>query len=127
MGLVLTSDQFFVAIVHCGKLITEDNMEVFLSALAKDREFLIELETVPSDLITKIQKIPYVLEASIQDTTLNIKVSRQGDYRKNLSTFLIDQHVIPLRIEEKSLSLEEAFVTITQENIEIFTGIGATA
>jgi ABC-2 type transport system ATP-binding protein len=113
-----------VAIMHHGKLITEDNMEVFLSALAKDREFLIELETVPSDLITKIQNIPYVLEASVQDTTLNIKVSRQGDYRKNLSTFLIEQHVIPLRIEEKSLSLEEAFVTITQENIEIFTGIG---
>ena len=44
--------------------------------------------------------------------------------RKNISKYLIGENLVPLRIEEKSLSLEDAFVTITRENIDMFTGIG---
>jgi hypothetical protein len=32
---------------------------------------------------------------------------------------------VPLAIQEKSLSLEEAFVTITQENVQLLAGLGA--
>jgi hypothetical protein len=32
------------------------------------------------------------------------------------------EHLVPLRIQEKALSLEEAFVTITQENVGLLAG-----
>ena len=53
-----------------------------------------------------------------------MKVPKEGDQRKYLSKYLIEQKLVPLRIEEKTMSLEEAFVTITRENIDLFTGIG---
>jgi hypothetical protein len=56
-----------------------------------------------------------------------VKVPKSGDYRKELSRFLIGCNLVPLAIQEKFISLEEAFVTITQENINLFTGIGGRA
>jgi len=48
-------------------------------------------------------------------------VPKDGDFRRQISEYLIRKNHVPLRIQEKALSLEEAFVTITRENIEMFT------
>jgi hypothetical protein len=47
-----------------------------------------------------------------------VRLSKQGDFRRALSEQLIRMDLVPLRIQEKVPSLEEAFVTITQENID---------
>jgi hypothetical protein len=49
--------------------------------------------------------------------TTEVKIARQGDNRRALSEFLIKLGLVPLSLEEKVPSLEEAFVTITQENV----------
>jgi hypothetical protein len=41
-----------------------------------------------------------------------------------VSEFLIGQHLVPLRIQERTVSLE-AFITITQENVERLASEGA--
>ena len=113
-----------VAIIYGGKLMAEDQMKSLLSSLAKDREIHVDLEELPAGLPGKVKALEFVQDASGQEKTLIVKVPKTGDYRKALSKFLIDQNLVPLSIQEKSLSLEEAFVTITKENINLFAGIG---
>lgn len=113
-----------VAIIYNGRLLAEDNMSSLLAKLIKDREILIDLESLPPDLADSIKQLPFVLDTTTRDNTLVIKVSKKGDFRKDISAYLIKKDLVPLRIEEKALSLEEAFVTITNENIDMFTEIG---
>lgn len=113
-----------VAIVFQGKLVAEDRMQSLLAALTRDREIYIDLESIPSGLCEKLKALSFVEDVSVNGNTLAVKVPREGDQRKNISKYLIGENLVPLRIEEKSISLEDAFVTITRENIDMFTGIG---
>lgn len=113
-----------VAIIFGGKLMAEDQMKRLLTTLAKDREIHVDLEELPADLPEKVKSLNFVQGAIGQEKTLVVKVTKTGDYRKELSKYLIDQNLVPLSIQEKSLSLEEAFVTITKENINMFARIG---
>ena len=88
------------------------------------REAAVAVEELPVDLPAKIKSLGFVQDATGQEKTLVVKVPKTGDFRKELSKYLIDQNLVPLSIQEKSLSLEEAFVTITKENIDLFAGIG---
>ena len=113
-----------VAIIFRGRLLAEDRMEQLLSTLAKDREIHVDLERVPADLPSKVAALDFAREAAWRGNTLVVKVTKTGDSRRALSKYLIDQNLVPLGIQERSLSLEEAFVTITSENVDLFAGMG---
>jgi ABC-2 type transport system ATP-binding protein len=116
-----------VGIISRGRLVAEDNMQALLARISKDREIHVELESIPPGLAARLRDLPSVLGCAVDGNTLVIKVPKEGDYRKPVSEFLINQHLVPLRIQERTVSLEEAFITITQENVERLTGEGASA
>ncbi len=116
-----------VAIIFRGQLLAEDQMQSLLTSLTKDREIHVDLESLPADLAAQVKSLGFVVEAQARGNTLVVKVPKTGDYRKELSRFLIGKNLVPLSIQEKFISLEEAFVTITQENINLFTSIGGRA
>ena len=113
-----------VAIIFNGKLLAEDNMDTLLLSLAHDREIDIDLENISEGLTKEIEKFDFVIKASVSGNTVTVKVSKEGDHRKALSQFLIKKGLVPLALKEKSISLEEAFVTITQDNVELLAGVG---
>jgi ABC-type multidrug transport system ATPase subunit len=115
-----------VAMLFRGKLMVEDTMANLLSRMTVDREIHVELESVPEGLPERLRKLPFVRDAAAQGETLIVKLAKQGDYRKALSEQLIGQGLVPLRIAEKIPSLEEAFITITQENIDSLARGGRT-
>ena len=106
-----------VAIISRGRLIAEDAMERILSRISSDREIRVELETVPAALPARVKGLPFVRDAAAAGTVLTVKIPREGDFRKPLAEFLISQGLVALSLAEKALSLEEAFITITQENV----------
>lgn len=114
-----------VAIISRGKLLAEDTMESLVARLFREREILVELEQVPADLPEALSKVPPVLGCTVEAATLLVRVPREGDHRKPISEFLIGRGLVPLRIQERAVSLEEAFVTITQENIASLVQEGA--
>jgi ABC-type multidrug transport system ATPase subunit len=116
-----------VAIIYQGRLLAEDQMDSLLGSLTKEREIHVDLESLPEDLPGAVRELPFVREAGGAGSTLVVKVPKKGDYRKELSAFLIGRGLVPLAIQEKSLSLEEAFVTITQENVQLLAGLGGRA
>ena len=113
-----------VAIIYGGRLLAEDRMEHLLSTLAKDREIHVDLEQVPADLPDRVAALDFARGVQRRGNTLAVKVAKTGDSRRALSKYLIDQDLVPLGIQEQSLSLEEAFVTITSENVDLFAGMG---
>ena len=113
-----------VAIIYRGTLLAEDRMANLLSTLARDREIHVDLGQVPADLPAKVKALDFVQDAVPRGNTLVVKVAKTGDSRRALSKFLIDQELVPLSLQEQSLSLEEAFVTITSENVDLFAGMG---
>ncbi len=115
-----------VAMLFRGKLMVEDTMANLLSRMTVDREIHVELESVPEGLPERLRKLPFVRDALAQGETLIVRLAKQGDYRKALSEQLIAQGLVPLRIAEKIPSLEEAFITITQENIDSLARGGRT-
>ena len=116
-----------VAIIFNGKLLAEDSMDVLLLKLARDREIDIDLEEIPAGLAEEIEKLDFVNSVSVTENTIAVKVPKEGDYRKDISRFLIKKELIPLQFKEKSISLEEAFVTITQDNVKLLAGVGGKA
>jgi len=113
-----------VAIISQGRLMAEDSMGSLLSRLTRDREIHVDLESIPPKLERRMKSLPSVLDCIARGNTLIVKVPKEGDFRKVVSEFLIGQSLVPLRIQEKTLSLEEAFITITQENVETLTTVG---
>lgn len=107
-----------VAILFRGKLVVEDMMVNLLSRMTVDREIHVELQSVPEGLPERLRELPFVRDAVRQGETLIVKLAKQGDFRKELSEGLIKLQLVPLRIEEKTPSLEDAFITITQERID---------
>jgi ABC-type multidrug transport system ATPase subunit len=107
-----------VAIIFEGRLLVEDTMSSLLSGLKVEREVHVELERVPEETPARIRELPFVRETVVQGNTLIVKVSPEGDFRRALSEALIRMDLVPLRIADKGPSLEEAFMTITQENID---------
>ena len=113
-----------VAIIYNGKLMVEDSMDGVLSCLSSDREILIELEKIPESLCDEIKGLPFVLDAFSQENKMAVKIVKDGDFRKEIASYLINKDIVPLSIQEKTMSLEEAFVTITKENIEFLSDKG---
>ncbi len=106
-----------VAIMFRGRLMVEDQMRSLLSRITVEREIRVELEDPPADLADRVRVLPFVSTAALQGRILVVKITREGDQRRALSEHLIRLGLVPLSLEEKVPSLEEAFVTITQENV----------
>lgn len=106
-----------VAILCRGRLLVEDAMGDILARAAPERVIEVELEAVPEGLAEAVRELPFVVGASASGATLAVAVSREGDFRKALSERLIARGLVPLRIAERTASLEEAFITVTQDNV----------
>jgi ABC-type multidrug transport system ATPase subunit len=115
-----------VAIIFRGRLMVEDTMRGLLSRMTVDREIHVELERVPDGLPALVKELPFVREATALGTTLVVRLAKHGDFRKALSERLFKLDLVPLRIEEKTPSLEEAFITITQEQVDSLARGGRT-
>lgn len=114
-----------VAIIFRGKLMVEDTMGEILDRVSPDREIHVDLESIPEGLPARMRELPFVLGVEASGNSLVVKVAKDGDYRKALSERLYAQGLVPLQIAEKAPSLEEAFITITQENIAALAKGGA--
>jgi ABC-type multidrug transport system ATPase subunit len=111
-----------VAIIARGRLLAEDAMATLLSRLTPEREIRVELEAIPQGLAEGMRKLPFVSGTEEIGTTFVVKVSREGDFRREVAQHLIGLGLVPLSISERQPSLEEVFVTITGETAARLAG-----
>lgn len=115
-----------IAIIYNGTLVAEGSMDVLLAKLIKQQKILIDVEGIPEGFIKEIQALDYVIDCTVNQLTLSVEVPMDRDYRRDLALFIFNKGLIPLRIQQNEASLEEAFITITRENIAKIAGKGGS-
>jgi len=107
-----------VAIIYKSNLIVEGRIDEILTSFSTGREIFIDVDQMQPGLIEAIRSLPFVVHCAAENLTLTIEVPKDRDYRRDIALFIFNKGLIPLRIQEKATSLEDAFITITQESIE---------
>ncbi|WP_422479083.1 ABC transporter ATP-binding protein [Pleomorphochaeta sp. DL1XJH-081] len=102
-----------IGIIHQGKMITENATNKIIDSIIPTKNFRIEIDSISDGLIGKFLELPFILDAKIDASAIVVSVEKEGDYRKAISSFLYDNGISPLLIQEQVKTLEEAFLSIT--------------
>lgn len=110
-----------VGIIHEGRLVAEDDMATLKAKAQQEREVTIELETVEPEIIAAIKNLPFVKENVVDERIITVKTDTAEDYRSQISRAIAQAGGTILSLQAKELSLEDAFVTITEQNLSMLT------
>lgn len=110
-----------VAIINQGKLLVEDTMENIKRRLTDTVVLDIEVDRDFVDFEEKLKGLPFVKGYLINGHLLEVELKTDRDYRIELSRFLYEKGFLVLTIKTREMSLEEAFITITQRNVSLLT------
>jgi len=108
-----------VAVMNNGRLLAEDRMKNLVRRLTEEIELEIELAEGTAPPMEALKRLDYINEASVGGKLVTVKMKSDRDYRPDVVRVLISGGYIPVGIREKSMSLEDAFVTITKDNISL--------
>jgi len=108
-----------VAIINEGRLLAEDKMENIKRKLTDVVELEVEVSEVKKEIMDALASFDFVKELKRDKNILSIKVKTDKDYRAEISKAVSQQGGIVLGIKIKEMSLEDAFITITQKNISL--------
>lgn len=108
-----------VAIINEGKLLAEDTMENLRRKLSKTVELEIELSQAKEEITKALSSFDFIQAIKQRENLLTLRVKSDQDYRAPISETISRQGGIVLGIKVKEMSLEEAFITITQKNISL--------
>jgi len=108
-----------VAIINKGKLLAEDTMDNLRRKLTDFMQLEVELTQVSKEIIDTLNSFDFVKEVNQKDNILFIKVTTDKDHRADVSAAIAKKGGVVLGIKTREMSLEEAFITITQKNISL--------
>jgi len=111
-----------VGIVNEGILLAEDKMENLKMRLSKEIEIEVELKKVIPEVIKALSSLDFVNKVAQEKNLLVVKVKTDRDHRDEIVRTISSQGGAILGLKLREMSLEEAFVTITQKNISSLAG-----
>jgi ABC-2 type transport system ATP-binding protein len=110
-----------VGIINKGRLLAEDTMDNLRKRLTDVVELEIELTEAKKKIIDTLAAFDFIKGLKKEENLLTIKVKADKDYRAQISEAISQQGGVVLGIKKKEMSLEEAFITITEKNISLLT------
>ena len=113
-----------VGIINQGKLLAEDNMDNIKRKLSDTVTIRIELNQEAQNLEPVLSNLPFIQAFQCKENKIEVQLKTDRDYRKDLSEAIFNSGYIILAMQAKEMSLEEAFITITQQNISLLTNRG---
>lgn len=116
-----------VGIISKGHLLAEDTMADLKRRLMEEVQLSLELETVTDEVVEVLKKLPFVVGVEVVGKQLAIKTKADKDYRGQISSAVTGKGGVVLDLRRHEMSLEEAFVTITEKNLSILTKEGPAA
>lgn len=111
-----------VGILHQGRLLAEDTLAGLRQHIARGVKVVVELEEIPETLVPKLNEEQYVLDVVENGRVLELRLEDDPHVRSLLSRRIAEAGGIVLRMESDEMSLEEAFVTITNSNVQELAG-----
>jgi ABC-type multidrug transport system ATPase subunit len=112
-----------IGILHQGRLLVEDTLVGLRGRLTQNQKCIVELESVPDGLLARLKSASYVLDLSREGRQINATLRDQADARSRLSRLIAEAGGVILKMQSEEMSLEEAFVTITSQNVVQLAGV----
>jgi ABC-type multidrug transport system ATPase subunit len=114
-----------VGIIHHGRLLAEDTVAGLRARLAGSQQVELELAEPQPDLPSALAHLPFVQRVDDPEGNgqrLTVCLNDAADARARLSQAVVAQGGIVVAMQHKEITLEEAFVTITERDIRRLVG-----
>ena len=108
-----------VGIINKGTLLVEATMDEIKKRLVDVTELTVELSEVDPEIMRSLASLHFVRNVRQDGNRINIRVLSDRDYRADISRMMTEKGAIVLGINTNEMSLEEAFMKITSENISL--------
>ncbi|MGI6081682.1 MAG: ABC transporter ATP-binding protein [Limnochordia bacterium] len=115
-----------IGILNKGRLVAEDTMSNLRRRLTEETEISIELENPVAELNMTLSALPFVIEVQGSGPDYTVRTKADKDYRAEISRAIAGAGGVTVSMRRHEMTLEEAFVTITEKNITLLTKEGAT-
>lgn len=113
-----------VGIMNKGRLLIEDTMDGVKRRIAEEREIYVELDQVTDGIVQAVRAMDIVKNVDVEGNSLIIKMKPDVDGRAEIAQTIANNKGLVLGLQVKEMSLEDAFVTITEKNISMLTKEG---
>lgn len=111
-----------VAIMNSGHLLIEETMMGIRKRLSQEVTVEVEVDGVGDQVVRAVSNLPFVREVLQTGKALSLKVEAGDRIREHISRTIAEAGGIVLSVNMRELSLEDAFLTLTTQNISLFAG-----
>jgi len=103
-----------VGIMNKGRLLAEDTMAELRRRLTEEVELTLELEEEREEVVAALKELPFVVGVNSNGKQITVKTRADQDYRGQVSATVSRHGGVVIDLRRHEMSLEEAFVTITE-------------
>ena len=111
-----------IGILHQGQLLVEDSIHGIRSRIGGTNVVNLELLEISAALTDKIRSIPEVKRVASDGNRLTLHLAGSRDARPDIFRAVVAADGVLVNMEMEEMSLEEAFVTITNQNVQQLAG-----
>jgi ABC-2 type transport system ATP-binding protein len=111
-----------VGIMAGGALVAEDALDKLAHLTAEARRVEIEVVEGPEGLADSLRALPFVTDVIVAGRNMTVSTHADRDYRSDLGRILAGQGVVLAGMRAHDVSLEEAFLIITEADVRAWAG-----
>lgn len=111
-----------IGIMHQGRLLVEDTIDGIRSRIGASKVVQLVLVEIPPKLPDALRLLQGVEEVEVLDRQLAVRVSGEHDARADIFQAVVGTGGVLVEMSTLQMSLERAFVTITNQNVEQLAG-----
>lgn len=111
-----------IGILHQGRLLVEDSINGIRSRIGDTNVLHIELLEIPESLPAQLQAIAEVKKIETRENRITLHLESGRDARPDIFQAVVASGGILVTMEMEEISLEEAFVTVTNQNVQQLAG-----
>jgi ABC-2 type transport system ATP-binding protein len=110
-----------VGIIARGRLLVEDTMDNLRAEVSAARAIRLRFAELSEQALAALASQPFVRELEADGPAVTLWVDAGTDRRAEIGAFILAHNLIVLEMKQEEISLEEAFITITENNLHELT------
>jgi len=111
-----------VGILHKGRLLVEDTIDGIRTRIGGSRVIQLVLTELPPSLPEALGQVADVEQVEVVDHQVAVRTSGERDARADIFQAVVQSGGVLVEMSTEQMSLEDAFVTITNRNVEQLAG-----
>ncbi len=110
-----------VGILANGKLLVEDSMDNLRASVGSTHKLRLTVDHLTEEDLAVFKSKAFISNLEQHGNQITLWVENNADHRKEIGELVLDRSLIVLEMRQEEVSLEEAFITITENNLAKFT------